>query len=57
MDVKEIGWEIMDWVNVAQDRNKWQAVVYFHIPLMWGIFGLAEGLLASQKGLSILRSV
>jgi hypothetical protein len=57
MDVKEIGWEIMEWVNVAQDRNKWQAVVYVHIPLMWGIFGLAEGLLACQEGLSIMRSV
>lgn len=57
MDVKEIGWEIMDWVNVEQDWNEWQAVVYFHIPLMWGIFGLDEGLLASQEGLSIVRSV
>jgi hypothetical protein len=56
MDVKEIGWEIMDWLNVAQDRNKWQAVVYFQIALMWGIFGLAEGLLASQEELSIMWS-
>jgi hypothetical protein len=47
----------MDWVNLAQDSNKWQAVVYFQIPLVWGIFGLAEGLLASQEGLSIMWSV
>jgi hypothetical protein len=38
MDVKEIGWEVMDWVNLAQDRDKWQAVVnmvmYFQLPLV-----------------------
>jgi len=61
MCVKVIGWEIMDWVNMAEDRDKWQAVVnlvmYFQIPLVWGVFGLAEGLFASQEGLSIVRSV
>ena len=27
MDVKEIGWEGVDWIDLAQDRDKWQAVV------------------------------
>jgi hypothetical protein len=27
MDLREIGWEIMDWEHVAQDRNQWRAVV------------------------------
>jgi hypothetical protein len=27
MDFKEIEWEGMDWINLAQDRNKWQALV------------------------------
>ena len=27
MDVKEMGWEGMDWIHIAQDRDKWQAVV------------------------------
>jgi hypothetical protein len=27
MDLKEMGWEGMDWIYMAQDRNKWQAVV------------------------------
>ena len=27
MDVKEMGWEGMDWIHMAQDRDKWQAVV------------------------------
>jgi hypothetical protein len=24
MDIKEIGWEGVDWVDVAQDRDKWR---------------------------------
>jgi hypothetical protein len=27
MNLKETGWEDMDWIHLAQDRNKWQAVV------------------------------
>jgi hypothetical protein len=27
MVLKEIGWEYVEWINVAQDRNKWCAVV------------------------------
>jgi hypothetical protein len=27
MDRKEIGWEIMDWINLAQGRGEWYAVV------------------------------
>jgi hypothetical protein len=27
MDLKEIGWEGMDWVQLAQNKNKWQVVV------------------------------
>lgn len=38
MDVKEIGWEVMDWFNLTHDRDKWQVVVnmimYFQIPLV-----------------------
>ena len=26
MNVKETGWKGMDWINLAQDRDKWQAV-------------------------------
>jgi hypothetical protein len=27
MDLREIGWGGTDWIDLAQDRNKWRAVV------------------------------
>jgi hypothetical protein len=27
MDLREVGWEGMDWIRLAQDRNQWQALV------------------------------
>ena len=27
MDLKEIVWEGVDWINLAQDRDKWQVLV------------------------------
>jgi hypothetical protein len=56
-DLYEIGWEGMSWLNLAQDRGKWRAVV---ITVM-NILGLikcgklvfpAEHPLASRGGLA-----
>jgi hypothetical protein len=27
MDLREVGWEGMDWIDLAQDRDRWQALV------------------------------
>ena len=27
MDLQEVFWGIMDWIDVAQDRDRWQALV------------------------------
>jgi hypothetical protein len=27
MDLREIGWDGMDWIDLAQDRDKWRALV------------------------------
>jgi hypothetical protein len=27
MDLREIGWDDMDWIDVAQDRDNWGALV------------------------------
>jgi hypothetical protein len=26
--MKEIGWDVLDWSELAQDRGKWQVLVY-----------------------------
>jgi hypothetical protein len=27
-DLREVGWEGADWIDLAQDRDRWRAVVY-----------------------------
>jgi hypothetical protein len=27
MDLREIGWDGMDWIKLAQDRDQWKALV------------------------------
>jgi hypothetical protein len=27
MDLKEIGWEGVDWMHLSQDRDQWRAVM------------------------------
>jgi hypothetical protein len=27
MDLKEIEWDFIDWINLAQDRDEWPALV------------------------------
>jgi hypothetical protein len=27
MDLQEVGWRVMDWIDMAQDRDRWRAVV------------------------------
>jgi hypothetical protein len=27
MDLREIGWDVMDWIDLAQDRDPWRALV------------------------------
>jgi len=27
MDLREIGWEVVEWYHLAQDRDQWRAVV------------------------------
>ena len=49
--IKEIGWEDLNWISVAQDKEKGQAfvktVINFWVPNIWKISGLTEELLAS----------
>jgi hypothetical protein len=27
MDLRDIGWDGVDWIDMAQDRDKWRTVV------------------------------
>jgi hypothetical protein len=27
MDLQEVGWEGMDWIDMAQDRDRWRVLV------------------------------
>jgi hypothetical protein len=27
MELRETGWDGMDWINLAQDRDQWRALV------------------------------
>jgi hypothetical protein len=27
MDLQEVGWESMDWIDMAQDRYRWRALM------------------------------
>jgi hypothetical protein len=32
-DLEEIGWKVMDWIHVAQERDKLQALEYIVMKL------------------------
>jgi hypothetical protein len=32
MDLREIGWDGVDWIDMAQDRDQWRAVVNLRVP-------------------------
>jgi hypothetical protein len=33
MDLRDIGWEGVDWIHLAQDRDQWQAFVNMVVTL------------------------
>jgi hypothetical protein len=41
MNLQEVGWGGMDWIDLAQDRDRWQALVNvimnFRFHTIWGI--------------------
>jgi hypothetical protein len=27
MDLRDIGWDVVDWIDMAQDKDQWRALV------------------------------
>jgi hypothetical protein len=27
MDLRDVGWDVRDWINLARDRDQWRALV------------------------------
>jgi hypothetical protein len=46
MDLREIGWDGVDWMDMAQDRDQWRALVNTVLKLSGSIkcWGVLEGL-------------
>jgi hypothetical protein len=42
MELQEVGWGVVDWIDLAQDRDRWRAVMnvlmYLRVPYNVGNF-------------------
>jgi hypothetical protein len=56
MDLLEIGLNVVDWIGLAQDRNRWRALVNsvmnLRFPINAGNYRMAAQLVASRAVLS-----
>jgi len=57
MDLPEMGWGDMDWIDLTQDRDRWPTLVNVIMNLrfhkIWGISSLVEDLWALHKQVSV----
>jgi hypothetical protein len=60
-DLRGVGWDGMDWIHLAEDRDQWRALVntVMNIRVPWNIrkFLCSCTIAAPQKGLSSMKLV
>jgi hypothetical protein len=51
MDLGEVGWGDVDWIDLTQDRNRWRALVNWVLNLRvpWNAGKLSSGLSSSAE--------
>jgi hypothetical protein len=56
MDLQDVGWGDMDWIDLDRDRDRWRAVVNALMNNFYKIrvILLVEDLLVSQEGLCFM---
>jgi hypothetical protein len=49
MDLGEVGWDNVDWIGLAKDRNRWRALVnsVLNLRVPWNAGKLSSGLTSS----------
>jgi hypothetical protein len=55
MDLGEVGWGDVNWIGLAQDRNRWRAVVnsVLNLLVLWNAGKLSSGLTSSGLSSSV----
>jgi hypothetical protein len=50
-DLGEVGWGEVDWIGLAQDRNRWRALVnsVLNLRVAWNAGKLSSGLSSSAQ--------
>jgi hypothetical protein len=61
MDLQEVEGRRGDWMELAQNRDRWRTLVgtvrNFRVPLMWGISWLAAKFTVSFSSRTLLHGV
>jgi hypothetical protein len=61
MDLREVGWEGVDWMLAPQDRDQWRTqantVIYFRVPSQKGLCSMELDVKYFTEGLTFLCRV